>query len=199
MLARRDIPLSSRTTSGELYFGKNRPLVYKHFDEKGLVLYCSSFQDAGARLPRRLVPGAPHEQVLKEKLAIPSLRHTLPRCHCPFPGRRAPVCTCGGCAKPCIPSACVAARHQRLLSGKCPHHPVPQGGYTLWLELPQEVNAYVLYRQAIRHNISIAPGRRCSAPTGVFHYIRLSYGAPYSGGDRKQSAGIRATGERSFD
>ena len=42
-----------------------------------------------------------------------------------------------------------------------------------------EVNAYRLYRRAIRYNISIAPGR-CLAPMVLFNYIRLSYGSAFS-------------------
>jgi len=43
LLARQDIPLIEDDVYGDLAYGPNRPPSTKSFDEKGLVLYCSSF------------------------------------------------------------------------------------------------------------------------------------------------------------
>lgn len=183
MLARRDIPLIEDDIYGELYFGKNRPLACKHFDEKGLVLYCSSFSKMLAPGYRVgwCIPGRFHEQVLKEKLA-----HTVTSAT-PTHAAIARFLDAGRFGlhmrrlRKALHTQCL--RYSQAISGFFPENvriTRPQGGYTLWLELPQEVNAYVLYRQAIRHNISIAPGQMFSSDGRFSNYIRLSYGAPYS-------------------
>lgn len=43
MLAEREIPLVEDDVSTDLHFSQKRPGTYKHHDEKGLVLLCSSF------------------------------------------------------------------------------------------------------------------------------------------------------------
>ncbi len=50
LLAEHDIPLIEDDVYGDLAFGPTRPVAVKAFDEKGLVLYCSSFS-------KTLVPG----------------------------------------------------------------------------------------------------------------------------------------------
>jgi len=43
LLAQHDIPLIEDDVYGDLAFGSSRPAAVKAYDEKGLVLYCSSF------------------------------------------------------------------------------------------------------------------------------------------------------------
>ena len=185
MLARRNIPLIEDDIYGELYFGKSRPLACKHFDEKGLVLYCSSFSKMlapGYRVGWCL-PGRFREQVLMQKLA-----HTVTSA-APTHAAVARFLEAGRFGlhmrklRKALHTQCL-----RYTQAICHHFPDsiritrPQGGFTLWLELPPAVNAYALYRRAIRHNISIAPGQMFSSDGRFSNYIRLSYGAPFSEG-----------------
>ncbi|MGY0218417.1 aminotransferase-like domain-containing protein [Endozoicomonadaceae bacterium StTr2] len=48
------------------------------------------------------------------------------------------------------------------------------GGYFLWLELPEHVDATTLYYQAIEQGISIAPGSLFSTEKQYHHYMRLN-------------------------
>ncbi len=183
MLAQRGIPLIEDDIYGELYFGKSRPLACKHFDEKGLVLYCSSFSKMLAPGYRVgwCIPGRFHEQVLRQKLA-----HTVTSAT-PTHAAMARFLDAGRFGlhmrrlRKALHTQCL--RYTQAISDHFPEGvrvTRPQGGYTLWLELPPDVNAYKLYRQAIRHNISIAPGQMFSSDGRFSNYIRLSYGAPYS-------------------
>jgi DNA-binding transcriptional MocR family regulator len=52
----------------------------------------------------------------------------------------------------------------------------PQGGYFLWIKLPDGVNALELHRIALANGISVAPGPIFSAQKGFTDYIRLNYG-----------------------
>jgi DNA-binding transcriptional MocR family regulator len=56
----------------------------------------------------------------------------------------------------------------------------PEGGYFLWLELPESVDALDVHRRAIEAHISIAPGPMFSARRQFRHCLRLNYGHPWT-------------------
>jgi DNA-binding transcriptional MocR family regulator len=56
----------------------------------------------------------------------------------------------------------------------------PQGGYVLWVELPQGVDAMKLYALALERKITIGPGHMFSARGSYTNYIRLNYSYPWS-------------------
>jgi DNA-binding transcriptional MocR family regulator len=55
----------------------------------------------------------------------------------------------------------------------------PKGGYVLWIELDKSINAFDLYKAAMEHNISIAPGQTFSVDGRYTNFIRISFGIPY--------------------
>ena len=56
----------------------------------------------------------------------------------------------------------------------------PQGGFLLWVELPEDIDSLKLQDLAYRHEISIAPGPMFSPSQGFRNFIRLSCGAAWS-------------------
>jgi DNA-binding transcriptional MocR family regulator len=62
----------------------------------------------------------------------------------------------------------------------------PEGGYFLWAELPPQVDALALHRQALAQGISLAPGQIFSADRRFAHCVRINYGHPAH--DRLQPA-----------
>jgi len=52
----------------------------------------------------------------------------------------------------------------------------PQGGYFLWLEFPEHVDAIDVHRKALEQGFSIAPGPIFSARREFAHCLRLNYG-----------------------
>jgi aspartate/methionine/tyrosine aminotransferase len=50
----------------------------------------------------------------------------------------------------------------------------PTGGYLLWVEMPETVNALVLYRMALQAGISLVPGHLFSASSQFHNCVRLS-------------------------
>lgn len=48
------------------------------------------------------------------------------------------------------------------------------GGYFIWLELPKRIDALQIYREALKDNISIAPGKMFSLTEQYDHCIRLN-------------------------
>jgi len=56
----------------------------------------------------------------------------------------------------------------------------PRGGFVLWVELPQGIDALVLHEQALRKRIVVAPGPLFSARQRFANFIRISAGTPWS-------------------
>ena len=53
----------------------------------------------------------------------------------------------------------------------------PQGGFLVWVELPNGIDCLELYRRAMEKKIAITPGILFSAQGQYQHHIRLSCGA----------------------
>lgn len=56
----------------------------------------------------------------------------------------------------------------------------PSGGFVLWVELPEQVDALALFHKAREANISIAPGHLFSPAAEFRNFIRVSCGHPWS-------------------
>ena len=68
----------------------------------------------------------------------------------------------------------------------------PEGGYFLWVELPPQVDALQLHRQALQQGISLAPGQIFSADRRFAHCVRINYGHP---AQSRLEAALQAVGE----
>jgi DNA-binding transcriptional MocR family regulator len=183
MLTQAQIPLIEDDVSGDLYFGSSRPKPAKAFDREGMVLLCSSFSKVlapGYRLGWAAA-GKFQSQVERLKYA-----NTL--------------------SNPVLLQLAIA---EFLQSGSYDHHlrqlrqtyefqvqrmsqavsqffpqgtkiTRPQGGFLLWVELPETVDSLKLYRQSIQQNISIVPGPIFSTTQKYQNCIRLNCGYPWS-------------------
>jgi len=179
LLARHEIPLIEDDVYSELYFCDKRPIPAKAFDTKGLVMHCSSFSKCLApgyrvgwaaperypcvvahhKLTTTLAASAPAQAALAAYLKkggydrhLRQLRHTLAVQQTQFMEAIARY----------FPEGTQATR--------------PKDGYFLWVELPNNVDALSLHRQALAQGISIAPGPIFSADHGFTNCIRLNYG-----------------------
>ena len=189
LLARHQIPLIEDDVYAELHFGPQRPPPAKAFDGTGLVMHCSSFSKSLApgyrvgwvaagrfatavqrlKLMTTLSAATPSQQALSEYLAqggydrhLRALRRSLEQ-------------------QQAIALAAVAQHFPRGTRVSR-----PEGGYFLWAELPQEVDALALHRQALAQGISLAPGQIFSADRRFAHCVRINYGHPAH--DRLQPA-----------
>jgi DNA-binding transcriptional MocR family regulator len=56
----------------------------------------------------------------------------------------------------------------------------PQGGFVLWVELPEEIDTTQLYEKAISQNLAFVPGELFS-PSGMYrNCLRLNCGNPHT-------------------
>lgn len=177
LLARHDIPLIEDDVYGDLAFGPARPSATKAYDEKGLVLYCSSFSKTLAPGYRVgwIVPGrfrqrieylkslfniataTPPQLAIAEFLANGGYDHhlrTLRRIYARQVGQvRDAICRS-------FPAGTRVSR--------------PDGGFVLWVEMPEEVDAMRLFEEALREGIGIAPGPLFTTGNRFGNCIRVS-------------------------
>ncbi len=169
-LAEREIPLIEDDISGELYFSESRPSVAKAFDERGLVLLCSSFSkdiSTGFRVGWT-APGRFFRTVRRLKYAFNIGTSSLPQLAI------ARFLETGGYDHLLKRiRRTYASRARDMARSIAAHFPEgtqvsdPRGGFVLWVRLPGMVDSMRLYREAIESFVTIAPGRIFS-PSGRF-------------------------------
>jgi DNA-binding transcriptional MocR family regulator len=183
LLAERDIPLIEDDVYAELHFGERRPKPAKAFDRKGLVLNCGSFSKSlapGYRLGWTAA-GRFAQDVQRRKVTT-SLATSVP-----IQNGIAQMLRNEGYDRH-LEKLRQALQSQQgaALAAITKHFPAgvrvatPEGGYFLWLELPERVDALEVHRRAIEAHISIAPGPMFSARRQFRNCLRLNYGHPWT-------------------
>lgn len=177
LMAQRDIPLIEDDVYGDLAFGLSRPTAAKAYDEKGLVLYCSSFSKTIAPGYRVgwIVPGKFHRRVRQLKAFFNIATAS------PTQLAIAEFLTNGGydhhLRKLCRVYSRQVAKTRDAVGRYFPpgtRITRPEGGFILWVEMPKEVDAQRLYEEAMKKKIGIAPGTLFSTGDRFKNCIRLN-------------------------
>ncbi|HEV3425404.1 MAG TPA: PLP-dependent aminotransferase family protein [Paraburkholderia sp.] len=182
LLGQHEVPLIEDDVYGELHFQPDYPLPALAFDTRGLVMHCSSFS-------KTLAPGYRIGWVsagrFTGKIQRLKLMTTL-AASIPVQAGVADYLQHGGydrhlrklrSALRSQLSAIDAALERWLPKDVRWTHPA--GGYFVWLELPEAVDAMQLHQLAISHGISLAPGPIFSAKHAYQHCVRLNFGHPW--------------------
>lgn len=182
LITRHRIPLIEDDIYGELYFGRHRPKTCKSFDTEGWVLHCNSLSKSlapGYRIGWA-IPGRFTQQVLRTKLihtvsgttlTQQAIAHFLGNGRYEYHLKK---------LRKALHTQCL-----RYLQGILQYFPPdtkvsrPQGGFVLWVQLDHQLNAYRLYQEALKHNVSVAPGQLFSAQGQFGNCLRLSYARPW--------------------
>lgn len=178
-----DIPLIENDMYGDLYFGQERPVNCKAFDESGLVLLCSSVSKTLAPGYRVgwLTPGKFAEKIKRIKFSNTISSSTLTQ------EAVASFLEKGGYEQHL--KMLRKALHQNsllYLEAINTYFPEdvkvsrPEGGFMLWIELAKHINTADLYDKAIKLKVSIAPGRMFTLQNQFNNCMRLSYGLPWN-------------------
>lgn len=183
LLARHEVPLIEDDVYDELYFGTEKPRPAKAFDHKGLVLHCSSFSKTlspGYRVGWA-VAGQFTQQIEREKWM------TTLTTNIPGQAAVADFLKQGGYDHYLRGlRRSLELQRDELLRAVGRHFPAgtqvtrPDGGYFVWVELPESIDALKLYRMAMDNGISVAPGPVFSAQGGFGNCLRLNYGQPWT-------------------
>ena len=177
LLAEHNVYLIEDDVYSELYFGSKKPLPAKAFDQQGMTMHCSSFS-------KTLVAGFRIGWVAAGKMALPiqklQLMSTL--------SASAPI----QLALTKYLSTRNYENHLRQMRRKLEQRKFAtwqmlrtylpatvnvnysEGGYFLWLELPENIDAMDLYHQALKEKISISPGKMFSVSKKFNHCFRIN-------------------------
>ncbi len=177
LMADFDIPLIENDIFGDMHFSVKRPLSAKAFDTKGLVLWCASFSKTlspGLRVGWA-APGRYRSTVAWLKYSTSLATGTLPQVAV------AAFMAEGGYRQHLrrirrIYQQRVADLRRCVIRFFPADIRVtdPSGGYLLWIELPQRIDALALYRSALKEDIAITPGHLFSTGDRYGNFIRLN-------------------------
>ncbi|MCP1439615.1 DNA-binding transcriptional MocR family regulator [Erwinia persicina] len=177
LLEAHQVTLIEDDVYSELWFGSEKPLPAKAFEKQDSVLHCSSFSKnlvAGFRvgwvaagrhaqriqrlqLMSTISTSAPMQLALVDYLGSRSYDVHLRRLRQRLEQRKS--------------LARQSLRRHLPASAKINDS---QGGYFLWIELPEAVNTTELYYRALREKISIAPGKMFSTSEQYANYFRFN-------------------------
>lgn len=179
MLSRHGVPLIEDDLYGDLYFGKTRPRSCKSFDEEGNVLWCGSVSKTLApgyrvgwvapgkylekikrlKLYHSITTATPQQAAVGNFLAAGRYEHHLRKMRQTLHSNSLQY---------------IRAINEYFPSGTKVTR--PQGGFNLWTELPEGIDTYHIYQEAILYKISISPGSMFTLQERYDNCMRLSYG-----------------------
>jgi DNA-binding transcriptional MocR family regulator len=182
LLARHDVPLIEDDVYAELHGGEPAPPA-RAFDADGRVMHCGSFSKSlapGYRLGW-CVPGRAIERVARLKLTT-SIATSIP-----VQEGVADYLQHGGYDHHLRAlRARLAAQRSRMLQAIAAEFPAgtrvtrPEGGYFLWVQLPEGTDAMAIFRAALARGVSVAPGPIFSARREFRDCLRINCGHPWS-------------------
>lgn len=179
LIERHDVPLIEDDIYGDLTFEAPRLPPVKAFDGSGKVLLCSSFSKTlapGLRLGY-VLPGRYAAQVEHLKLLGNIASAGLPQL------TLANYLKHGGQERVVQQAARVyrqrSERLRRLILERFPEGTRvtrPQGGFVLWVELPEHLDGVRLYEAALAAGVAVTPGVIFSPRGDYRHHLRISCG-----------------------
>ncbi|MBL7743154.1 MAG: PLP-dependent aminotransferase family protein [Chitinophagaceae bacterium] len=182
LITKHDIPLIEDDIYGELYFGKNRPRTCKYYDTKGLVMHCSSLSKSltpgyriGWTIPGKFLDKVKQikriQNISSPALTQAAMAHFLQNGRYEYHLKN---------MRKALYTQCL--RYMQAIIEYFPEDSKvsrPQGGFVLWVQLNKKVNAFKLRTEAMKHNISIVPGKIFSVSCNYGNCIRISFGKPW--------------------
>ncbi len=183
LTAARGVAVIEDDIYGDLHFGSQRPWPIKAFDTAGNVLLCSSFSKSlspslriGFVAAGRYRPALALQKTITSGGTNPLTQHVL-----------AEYLESGA-----------YERHlrglrrnyedqvERMRQALIRHFPAetrmtqPQGGYVLWVELPEDVDTTALHEVAVARGLAFVPGELFSASGMYRNCLRLNCGNPHT-------------------
>jgi DNA-binding transcriptional MocR family regulator len=182
LLARHRIPLIEDDIYGDIYFGEERPKPFMALDPHGNTIYCSSFSKTIAPGYRVgwIATGRHMERVLESKFAFTLCGPALPQ------AALAEFLSSGG-----YDSHLRRVRRTfrdnidrmiRTIDRAFPRGTRvsrPEGGFVLWLQLPNLLASRELFEAALKKGVCFVPGDVFSASHRYANCLRLSCGSAW--------------------
>ncbi|PHQ24279.1 GntR family transcriptional regulator [Marinobacter guineae] len=183
MLAAAAVPLIEDDIYGDLHHSGDRPRPAKAFDRTDNVIYCSSFSKTispGLRLGW-MVPGRYMASARQHKYFVNLATSSIPQMAV------AHFLEQGGYDR----YLRTARQHyregtERMRTAVARSFPEgtavsrPQGGFVLWVQLPDGISGTEVYQRARAENINVAPGLMFSTANKYENCLRLNGANPWS-------------------
>ena len=177
LLNTHQIALIEDDIYGELSFSDRRPTVIKAFDSNGGIILCSSFSKClspGLRVGW-IAGGRWQNDIEQNKSSTNMFSPVLPQLTI------AAFLASGGfehvlrkMRRAYIQKTAQMADLVLLSFPETTRVSSPQGGFVLWVQMPETVDSLELYRQALKFGIVFAPGFLFSASGRYRNYLRLN-------------------------
>lgn len=183
LTAARGVPVIEDDIYGDLHFGTQRPWPIKAFDTTGNIMLCSSFSKSlspslrvgfvaagryrpSIALQKTITSGGTNpvtQNVLAEYLASSAFDRHLRSLRRSYERQVA-------CMRETVSRHFPAATRMSQ----------PQGGYVLWVELPEEFDTTAIYEKATAQGLAYVPGELFSASGMYRNCLRLNCGNPHT-------------------
>ena len=183
MLQQYQVPLIEDDVYGDLHFAPERPRTIKSYDEEGLVLYCSSWSKsiaAGLRVGW-VISGRYHEKISQLKFTTSGPTGLLPQLVLTrfLDQQRLDLHLKSLRQSLNMQTMQITKAIQEYFPGDT-QLSRPNGGISLWVVLPQQVNTWHLHEQAVEQGITFTPGALFSSQDRYHNCIRLSNANPWT-------------------
>jgi len=192
---KKDIPIIEDDINGDFNFSGRRLSNLKKYDKNGNVIHVSSFSKSLAPGYRVgwIEPGKYFDEILRQKIASSMANNSVPQltlAHFLASGKM--------------------PRHLRKMNNSFKaqvetytyqvmrHFPEgtrvtrPQGGFVIWVELPEKVDTLNMYPRALHEKISFSPGGIFSSQQKYNNCMRINCGFPW---DSRMEKSIIRLGE----
>ncbi len=184
MLAAAGVPLIEDDIYGDLFHTGERPRPAKAFDQADNVIYCSSFSKTispGLRLGW-MVPGRHMAAARQHKYFVNLATSTIPQLAVAHFLEQGDYDRYLRSARQHYKES--TDRLRSAIARTFPEGTAvsrPQGGFVLWVQLPEGVSGTEVYQRARGENINVAPGRMFSTANKFDNCLRLNGGNPWTG------------------
>ncbi|OED40366.1 hypothetical protein AB833_12240 [Chromatiales bacterium (ex Bugula neritina AB1)] len=179
LLNKHKIPLIEDDVYGDIYFGKERPRPYCALENAKKVIYCSSFSKTVAPGYRIgwLASANYIERLSTEKYATTLCVPTLPQLALSeYLNAGAYDNHLRGIRKAFASNIIYFSKTIAETFPPGTRISRPEGGFVLWVELPDGINARAVFNLALKENICFAPGDLFTTSNNYRSCMRISCG-----------------------
>lgn len=183
LLSKHDVPLIEDDVYSDLCFTPERPWPVKAYDASGHVMLCSSFSKAvspGARVGYVLAGRYAQDVAVLKMVSSGATSHFFQAVLAEF--------LVGSAYENQLRKMrrALSQRIARMSDAVCAAFPPectvsePQGGFVLWVGMPEQVDALVLHQLAHADGVACMPGQLFSASGKYSNFVRLNCGNVWS-------------------
>ncbi len=181
---RRGIPVIEDDVYAELHYGQSRPGLLQAFDRRDQVMTCSSFSKTlspGLRIGWVMAAPPLLDRIRQIKFSISMMTTSLDQfVLANFMAGNGYDRHLRALRRSLKKQVCQGADAVERFFPRGTATRIPDGGFVLWVRLPDQVDSLTLYKKALAEGIALLPGALCSFSGAFRNHIRISCGFPFN-------------------